>query len=174
MWSCRHAYFIISTLRLRRCILELHRCCFSAELTVTFSGDLSIEDYTVFKILDIKSGLFLTSRSGHVIWINSDSYMVVFCALLLIYLFIRWPSLQAPSLVTLKICLAGNEAGDKTNGCYYCHKYGKVRHPFYGGFVRAVIHRTFPKKSSIAKKRQMTACWVSASIFCVLSLFYYL
>ncbi|KAK1384747.1 hypothetical protein POM88_022482 [Heracleum sosnowskyi] len=31
---------------------------------------------------------------------------------------------------------SGNLTGDKTNGCYYCHDFNKVRHPTYGGFVR--------------------------------------
>ncbi|KAL6578010.1 hypothetical protein OROMI_010338 [Orobanche minor] len=31
---------------------------------------------------------------------------------------------------------SGDETGDKTNGCYYCHEFNKVRHPMFGGFVR--------------------------------------
>ncbi|KAK1369484.1 hypothetical protein POM88_035576 [Heracleum sosnowskyi] len=31
---------------------------------------------------------------------------------------------------------SGNLTGDKTNGCYYCHDFNKVRHPDSGGFVR--------------------------------------
>ncbi|KAL6514297.1 hypothetical protein OROHE_019039 [Orobanche hederae] len=31
---------------------------------------------------------------------------------------------------------SGNLTGDKTNGCYYCHDFNKVRHPTDGGFVR--------------------------------------
>lgn len=31
---------------------------------------------------------------------------------------------------------SGDETGDKTNGCYYCHEFNKVHHPGLGGFVR--------------------------------------
>ncbi|KAL8146948.1 uncharacterized protein LOC141707645 [Apium graveolens] len=32
--------------------------------------------------------------------------------------------------------VSGEETGNKTNGCYYCHEFNNVWHPRYGGFLR--------------------------------------